>query len=247
MSQEIGLILEIPLFIMTIGAIALRTAFQENFGEKACSAYSLMFPMSTLWGTVCGFTMAVYRLTCINGKRYNINYFIAVAFSLVIFLLLNAPFTIEPESSPGYQFCIGKKVHVSTVTSNLNESMFQRLFRARVLLIIQGLVLSEFVIYLYMLNEQQKHNKKHLQEKIINKTTFNVRKKKNVITLNGQLCIFTTRMSLSILVVITKILNIQVLEATDVPIILILFPFIITIAQVLSSHEMRRYVKSKFD
>ena len=148
MSQAIGLILEIPLFMMTIGAIALQTAFQEKFGEKACCAYSLMFPASTFWGTVCGFTMAVYRLTCINGKRYNINYFIAAAFSLVIFLLPNAPFTIEPETSPGYQFCIGKKVHASTVTSNLNESMFQRLFRARVLLIIQGLTLSEFVIYL---------------------------------------------------------------------------------------------------
>ena len=247
MPQAIGLILEIPLFTMTIGAIAIPTAFRENFGEKACSAYSLMFPTSTFWGTVCGFTMAVYRLTCVNGKRYDITHFIAGAFSLMIFLLINAPFTIEPETSPGYQFYIGKKVHASTVTSNLNESMFQRLFRARVLLIIQGLVLSEFVIYLYMLYEQQKHNMKHLHEKIINKTTFNVRKKKNIITLNGQLCIFTTRMSLSILVVITNILKIQVLEETVLPIIVILFPFVIAMAQVLSSHEMRRYMKSKFD
>ena len=246
MSQVIGLMVEVPLFMMTIWAISFPISFQEYFGEQECTAYSLMFPMSTFWGTICGFIMAVYRLTCVNGKRYNINYFVGGAFSLMTIVLMNAPFLMEPKTNPGYQFCIGKQLPAITMTSNLNESIFDRILRARVVFLIQALILSEFMIYLYILKEQEKSNKKHLQEKIISKLTFQVRKKKNLITLNGQICIFATRMALSMLAVITKIL--KILDVNDyLSIVVILFPCIIALTQVLSSHEMRRYLKSKFE
>ena len=105
MSQGFGLMVEVPLFMMTIGAIAVPTSFHETFGEQECIAYNLMFPTINIWGTICGFTMAVYRWTCMKGKRYEINYFIGIALGLVTLFLMNAPF--EPKTSPGYQFCMG--------------------------------------------------------------------------------------------------------------------------------------------
>ena len=118
---------------------------------------------------------------------------------------MNAPFIIDPKTSPGYQFCIGIQSPTITTVTNGNDSIFDKILRARFLLVVQALVLSEFVIYLYILKEQHKHNEKHLQENIINRITFKVRKEKNIITLNGQLCIFATRMVLSMLVMITNI------------------------------------------
>ena len=232
--------------MMTLGAIAVPTSFHETFGEQECIVYNLMFPTINIWGTICGFTMAVYRLTCMKGKRYGINYFMGLAFSLVTLLLMNAPFRLDPNASPGYQFCIGIQSPEITTVNNGNDSIFDKILRARFLLVVQALVLSEFVIYLCILKEQHKHNEKHLLEKIINRITFKVRKEKNIITLNGQLCIFTTRLALSILVVITKIFEIQVLEVSKLPIVVILFTFVITTTEVLSSHEMRRYLKSKY-
>ena len=40
MSQGFGLMVEVPLFMMTIGAIALPTSFHETFGEQECIAYN---------------------------------------------------------------------------------------------------------------------------------------------------------------------------------------------------------------
>ena len=238
---------EIPLFVMTIGTIAVPTSFHETFGKEECIAYNLMFPTSNVWGIICGFTMGVYRWTCTKGKRYGINYFIGLAFGLMTLLLMNAPFIIDPKTSPGYQFCIGIQSPTITTVTNGNDSTLDKILKARFLLVVQALVLSEFMIYVCILKEQQKHNEKHLQEKIINRITFKVRREKNVITLNGQLGIFATRMVLSMLVMITNVFKIQVLDVSELPIVVIMFSYVVTTTQVLSSHEMRKFLKSKLE
>ena len=187
--------------------------------------------------------MALYRLTCMKGKRYQVNYFIGVAFGLQIFLITNTVSNLE--SNPAYQFCMGRKIPELAITGP--HYITDKILRARVVFMLLGLVSSEFLIYLYILHDQQKHNSKHLQQKIINKVTFKNRKEKNIITLNGQICIFATKMATIILILITKILKVQLFNVNSYPILAILSPFITAFAQILSSHEIRRYLMSKLN
>ena len=233
---------QIPAFAMSIGTIAMPKMFHENFGEQECYGYHHMNVAFLFWGVISGFTMALYRLTCIKGKRYQVNYFIGLAFGLLILLLTNQ---MEPRTLPAYQFCMGQEAPKTAVGSNVSESILDKILGAKVILMAQALVISEFAIYVYVLKDQQKHNEKHLQEKIINKMTFKFRKEKNIITLNGQLCIFALRMFLSMLILISKILGMKPFDYTFYyPVVMILSQFVQTLAQVLSSHELRRYVKS---
>ena len=236
---------QIPAFAMSIGTIAMPKMFHENFGEQECYGYHHMNVAFLFWGVISGFTMALYRLTCIKGKRYQVNYFIGLAFGLLILLFTNQ---IDPKTLPAYRFCMGQEAPKTAAGSNVSESFLDKILAARVILISQALILLEFAIYIYVLKDQQKHNEKHLEEKIINKMTFKVRKEKNVITLNGQLCIFVIRMFLSMLILISRILGIKLFDYTVYyPVAMIPSQFVQTLAQVLSSHELRRYVKSKFD
>ena len=230
---------------MTIAIVAMPETFHEKFGEQECYGYHNMILTFLLWGIISGFTMAMYRLTCMKGKRFEVNYFIGLAFSLLILLFTNQ---IDPKTVPAYKFCMGQQIPKTDVKNSGSKSIFDKVLAARAVLLGQTLVVSEFIIYLYILKQQQKHNEKHLLEKIINKTTFKVRKEKNVITLNGQLCILATRMFMNLSILIPKILGIKLFDVIFYyPVLMVLSQFVITLAQVLSSHEMRRYLKSKFD
>ena len=118
--------------------------------------------------------MALYRLTCTKGKRYQVNYFIGVAFGLQVFLITNT--VSDLDSNPAYQFCMGREIPKSLPTNT--PYITDKVLRARVVIMLLGFVLSEFLIYLYILHDQQKHNSKHLEQKVINKVTFKNRKEK---------------------------------------------------------------------
>ena len=166
-----------------------------------------------------------------------------MAFGLQVFLITNTVSNLE--SNPAYQFCMGQEIPKSVPTNT--PYITDKILRARVVIMLLGLVSSEFLIYLYILHDQQRHNDKHLQQKIINKVTFKNRKEKNIITLKGQICIFATKMATIILILITKILNLQLFNVNSYPFLTILSPFITAFAQILSSHEIRRYLMSKLN
>ena len=220
MFQAITLIMQVPLFAMVLGVIAYSKTFQDIIGEKGCHASVWIVRSSFYWGIVCGFIMALYRLTCMKGKRYQVNYLIGVAFGLQIFLITNTVSNLE--SNAAYQFCMGREIPKSVPTNT--PYITDKILRARVVIMLLGLVSSEFLIYLYILHDQQRHNDKHLQQKIINKVTFKNRKEKNIITLKGQICIFATKMATIILILITKILNLQLFNVNSYPFLTILSP-----------------------
>ena len=104
-----------------------------------------------------------------------------------------------------------------------------------------ALTMSEFGMYLYMVWYLLNWDKRNHEKKIITASMRQARKEKNILTLKGQICTFITKAGLLIGALIVLWSGHQIFEKSVTPF------SAITFSQILSSHELRRYVKSKFD
>ena len=114
--------------------------------------------------------------------------------------------------------------------------------RFLVIPIIQALFLAEVVIYIKIWYILWKHNQgmKHL----ISNKDLQQRKRKNVITLSGQVISFSIEFIVS-LFTLAQVFNNDMADPSVMPLVLITSASIISMAQLWTSHESKRYIKFK--
>ena len=114
--------------------------------------------------------------------------------------------------------------------------------RFLVIPIIQALFLAEVVIYIKIWYILWKHNQgmKHL----ISNKDLQQRKRKNVITLSGQVISFSVEFIVS-LFTLAQVFNNDMADPSVMPLVLITSASIISMAQLWTSHESMRYIKFK--
>ena len=102
---------------------------------------------------------------------------------------------------------------------------------------------GEMIIYIRLYYTLWNHD-----EGMKNKITFDdlrQRKRKNIITLSGQVISFFVEFLVS-LVIIANIFNQNLVDESLLPIVSITSTSVISIAQLWTSHELKRYIQSKF-
>ena len=110
----------------------------------------------------------------------------------------------------------------------------------------QGLFVLELAIYSWILYNLWKHDEKNHQEGIITKDMKKERNQKNVITLKGQVMMFTVETVFHIYTIF-HISNHAMIESSFMPITEIVASSIISVIQLTTSNEMRRFLKNQFN
>ena len=111
------------------------------------------------------------------------------------------------------------------------------------ILVHQSIVVGEMIIYIRLYYTLWNHD-----EGMKNKISFDdlrQRKRKNIISLSGQAISFFVEFFLSI-IVIANLFNQNLVDASLFPIVFITSTSIISISQLWTSHELKRYINSKF-
>ena len=109
--------------------------------------------------------------------------------------------------------------------------------------IYQSIFICELVIYMKLCYSLWKHDQ-GMKDKI-SENDFRLRKRKNIITLTGQVISFFTEFLTSLLLILV-IHNDLMFNASLVPIVRILSSTVISISQLWTSHELKRYLKNKW-
>ena len=125
----------------------------ENIGTEGCKVLTTMWVGQMTLLVTCGFTMALYRLLCLKGKRFEVKYFVASTLVLESLTLATFYSTINEigwETSGAYRYCTDyqpteRRVPVQNLEKGLNMKMLMN--RSTML----ALTISEFGMYAYMI------------------------------------------------------------------------------------------------
>ena len=246
--------------IMTTIPITIQTPMAKFFGEKACYIF-WMANATYQWKLVTsGLGMAVYRVICFKCLfKKHLNHksmarkILAVEWIVTVGAILTFAtlFSINGwERVPNYQECMDMgHQHVETLQAynmdEFNELVFKG-FWVFLGLVIRSCVLLEFLIYLWMIYQLWNHDKENFKEKIITDQMRRDRNHKNIVTLKGQVITFLIEIIYSIYVAVHNS-QAHFADASIRSISLIVGSTIISLVQILTSHEMMRFVKRHFD
>ena len=220
--------------------------------------------MAWQWNqAVSGLGMAAYRLICfhylfkkeLNTKKIAKSILLIELGISILMLSLSAMMytTFGWEQALFYQFCMNEGIdEVKTIqeyTSNQSQSHDKTLLLGlRFFLGIfgQAFLIAEMTIYAWILYNLWKHDKENHSNGIITDTMKKERRQKNVITLCGQISTFIVETAFNFYTLI-HLSNLSMIEASFLPISQIVVSTIISIIQLVTSHEMRRFLKYKFN
>ena len=211
---------------------------------------------------VSGLGMAAYRLICFHylfKKKLNTKkiaryiLLIELGISLVMISLSVLMYTTFGwEQALFYQFCmnVGPEA-VSTIheyTQHGERYDKSLLLGLRLVLCIfgQAFLIAEMTIYAWILFNLWKHDKEHHSNGIITDSMKKERQQKNVITLYGQISTFIVETVFNFYIMI-HLSNLSMIEASFMPISQIVVSTIISVIQMVTSHEMRRFLKYTFN
>ena len=246
--------------IMTIVPIAIQTPMAKVFGEKACYVFWLA-NLTYAWKLVTSGTgMAVYRLFCLKyifKRNLNKKSMARKILAAEIIATLGAILTYATiynmygwEKPISYQHCmdLGNK-QIETLhqykVKDYNDLLYKCL-RVFLGLIPRCSVILEFIIYLWIIYHLWKHDKQNCKEKVISDHIRKERNHKNIITLKGQIITFLIEIAYSIYIAMHNF-NTNFADASSLSISLIIGSTIISVVQILSSHEMMRFVRRYFN
>ena len=107
------------------------------------------------------------------------------------------------------------------------------------------LILLELLIYLWIIYHLWKHDKENEKEKIITIKMREQRNQKNIVTLKGQMITFVVEMLYSTYLAVHNVYS-PFGDASIVPIMLIVLSTSVSVVQIMTSHEMVRFIKRHF-
>ena len=248
--------------VMTTLPIATQKPLHEFVGQFGCQLYWGV-NMAYQWVMVTsGAGMATYRLICfhylfkkeLNTKKIS-KYILLAELAIWVVIISLGVLTYSFfgwEKALFYQFCMNlgtPKINVIHEYTRQNDQLdLSHLKGLRFVfsLIGQVLFIAELFIYAWILYNLWKHDKKNHSEGIITEPMKKERNQKNVITLQGQVSSFLVETAFNIYVLV-HISNLNMVEASFMPISLIVVSTIISAIQVATSHEMHRFLKNQFN
>ena len=246
--------------VMTTVPIATQTSMANIFPKNACHVFWSATQIYAWNMVTSSLGMAIYRLLCfhflfkreLNTKKMVRNILIA---QLVVSGSLMSSKAVGHrmfgwEKAIHHQFCsdMGSEQVEALHDYNIkdfNSTLYETLRFAPVV-IGQTLVLVELLIYFWIIYHLWKHDKKNCEENIITKHMRKERNQKNVITLRGQVCTFVIEIVYSIYISIHG-RNDSLFDPSTMPISLIIGSTSISVVQLLSSHEMMKFVRTYFN
>ena len=246
--------------VMTTVPVATQTPMVSIFPKGACHVFWTATQIHN-WNLITsGIGMAVYRILCfhflfkrnLNTKRIVRN--ILIAQWLVSILMISARavgfYNFGWEKAIHYQDCMDmgwEQVHTlhDYNSQDFNSFMYKTL-RFSPNVIGQTLVLVELFIYFWIIHHLWKHDKAKFQDNIIDNHMRKERNQKNIITLRGQVCTFLIEFGFSIYIGIHAT-NFSLVDPSAMAISLIICSTTISVVQLLSSHEMMRFIRSHFN
>ena len=209
-----------------------------------------------------GMGMATYRLICFHYlfKKELDTKKIAKHILLAGFLISVSMITLCAwgysqfgwEKAVLYQFCMNMgPVEVSTIheyadTENDLNGTPIAIVRIVISTVSQSLLVLELAIYVWILFNLWKHDQKNHSDGIITKDMKRERNQKNVVTLRGQALTFFVETAFNIYIMI-HYSDHDVVQASFMPLSLIVVSTVISLIQLITSHEMRRYLKNQFN
>ena len=248
------------LSIMTTVPIAIQTPTAKVFGEKAC--YLFWFANITyIWKLITSGTgMALYRLFCLKylfKRNLNTKSMARKIQAAETIVTLGAILTYATlfnmygwENSVTYQECMDlghEKVETlqQYKIKDFNELVYMgvRVFLGSV---ARCFIILEFIIYLWIIYHLWRHDERNYKEKVISDQMRKERNHKNIITLKGQMITFLIEITYSIYVAMHNS-NPNFADASVLSISLIVGSTIVSVVQILTSHEMMRFVKRYFN
>ena len=247
--------------IMTTVPIAIQTPMAKVFGEQCCYIFWSANFIYTWKLVTSGLGMAIYRLICFKflfKRNLNTKSIARKTMALEWMVVVGAMLTMATlfsmygwEKSINYQECMDMgHEQVQTLQAynidDYNGFLYYVGIRVFIWLFGRSFILLELLIYLWMIYDLWKHDERSFKEKLITDQMRKERNHKNVITLRGQVITFLFEILFSVYSA-THSLNADLVDASAYSIALIIGSTIISLVQILTSHEMVRFVKRHFN
>ena len=245
---------------MTTISLATQVPMKDTFGKNGCHFYWTSSKAYD-WGmATSGSGMAMYRLICfqclfkrdLNNKAM-LRYILISQWVLSFFSIsCNAAcFSIFGwEKAIFYQFCMNfgaEKVDViHQYESDYFDVSLYWILRFGPNIIAQIMIIAELGIYVWIIWNLKKHDEVNFKNKIITEDMRRERHQKNVITLKGQAAGFAVEMAYITYVAIHSS-NFSLVDPSVMPISQIIGATMISVVNLLASHEMKRFLKNKFN
>ena len=239
-------------------------SLRDYIGDLGCKIYTLSFMVLAGWFAFGGLGVAVFRLLCFRDQTMTANMgasivqkilTMEVSFLVIIFLplLFMMTFSDKWEVMAMYRVCIDEnlvKADVRSLYQN-NEPLIgmTKLERATFLIpVLLGLsaTIVEFGIYAKLIYMLWHHDKEYLLNGTITKNMAQNRRRKNIISLRGQIACFLIETCCIATYFIGFVFKFEDSSSLN-PIMTILSQSLVSIAQFFASHEMQRFVKEKFE
>ena len=239
-------------------------SLRDYIGDLGCKIYTLSFMVLAGWFAFGGLGVAVFRLLCFRDQTMSANMrasivqkiqTIEVSFLVIIFLPLLFMMTSSDkwEVMAMYRVCIDEnlvKADVRSLYQN-NEPLIgmTKLERATFLIpVLLGLsaTIVEFGIYAKLIYMLWHHDKEYLLNGTITKNMAQNRKRKNIISLRGQIACFLIETCSLATYLVGFVFKFEDSSSLN-PVMAILGQSFVSFAQFFASHEMQRFVKEKFE
>ena len=250
------------LAILTLLPIGTQSSLVEFIGVGGCYVFTVAELTFGAILIISGFGMAVFRYQCLKMrlmtkeerkvlmKKIIVGDVLAVVIlvAMGIFIVIHVGW----ERAIFYRYCMNMDPMIGNVlitySGDLHDNdltSFDKMLRATPLLFAQVFIIGEILIYAIIIRNLWKSDYEFVKSKTISDLQRRERNQKNLITLKGQISTFVIEMVMStaLLVFLTIYPN---MSPSLLPILWILCGSLISIPQLLSSHEMKRFLRDQF-
>ena len=245
--------------IMVMISIVTQTPMASIFGgQNACHIFWIANMAYTLKMVTSGTGMAIYRLVCFDNlfKRHLDTKKMAKKIIIVEWLVIFVVTSMKAFSIGGWEnafthrYCmnIGKtyaqSLHDYNNSKEYNDILC-KIIRFFPNVVFQIMILVQLFIYLKIIYQMWKHDLVHYRNNVITEDTRKERHRKNVVTLRGQVFTFAIEFFYGIIIMIFNTKN-SFGDPSRIVISKIIGSTVISLVQLLTSHEMKRFLKNRF-
>ena len=254
--QSVLLSLSIICLMMNILPIATQIPLTDFIN---CDTFWIIQGAFGTTSTLGGFGMAVYRFLSMKYKLTSVDWRKSIVRKIIIFESLVTTLFIltvffgssysNQQKSIFHQFCRNANPEMMDILSEYQnpekeENTTLWYFRVSVLFIFQCLMAGELSIYFRLVHDMWKHDTVSLIRNIITPAIRQERKRKNIITLEGQISCFIFKLSTCTFFIVTIVFNVKNAPSL-MPFFWISCTSLISVSELLASHELREYLYYK--
>ena len=245
-------------------AIGGQIALKDYFGVVGCKIYALSFLAIAGWFVYEGLGVAIYRILCLRDQtmtemmRKSIVKKIQILQVLLLIIgflpILHAMTTYDTwEVLAMYRVCIDENLVLTDIRASYQnrESLINLPWLVRASFLFAGALaqsgtIIEFGIFAKIIYDLWHHDKEYLLNGTITRNMAQNRRRKNMISLRGQVACFLFETCCLSTYLIGFVVNFEDSSSLN-PVITILSQSLVSIAQFFASHELQRFVKEKFE